>query len=91
LELAKWDNLFAKLQNDPNGLSRGNKPDRFTANFWRFNAPKWSCVFLRHRFVIMAPEHGGRSVAHQIIEPIYIVIWQLTKSYDPVSRPLFTS
>src|SRR5437868_14776174 len=46
--------------NNPNGLSRGNKPDRFTANFWLLNAPKCSRVFLRHRSVIMAPEHGGQ-------------------------------
>jgi hypothetical protein len=74
LELAKWDNLFAKLQNDPNGLSRGNKPDRFTANLWRLNVPKRSRVLLRHRSMIMAPEHCGRSVTHEIIKAVYIVI-----------------
>jgi hypothetical protein len=56
------------------GLPRGNKPDRFTANFGRLNAPKCSRVFLRHPSVIMAPEHGGRSVAHEIIKVVYIMV-----------------
>jgi hypothetical protein len=52
----------AVRQND----SRGNKPDRFTADFWRLNAPKCSRVFLRHRSVIMAPEHRGDFIRHFI-------------------------
>jgi hypothetical protein len=35
-------------------LLRGNKPDRFTANFWRLNLPKRDRMFLCHRPVIMA-------------------------------------